>query len=149
VARSSSRGRGTEPIQLLLVEDHPQVSLALAAAFSTVADIDLVGTARTVAECVPAAVRLRPDVVLLDRRLPDGDGIDAIGRLLEQSPASRVLVFTGSADRTVVSRVMAAGGAGVVLKAGPLEDLLRTIRDVAAGHDSFDVELPTRLAGDQ
>ncbi|GAB2996630.1 response regulator transcription factor [Amycolatopsis acidiphila] len=134
----------TGPIRLLLVEDHSQVAMALGAAFETVPDIELVGQARAVHEAVSATGEHQPDVVLLDRRLPDGDGIEAIGRLREQCPAARVLVFTGGADRSVADRVAAAGGAGLLLKAGLLEDLLDTIRRVAAGEDSFDVDLPGR-----
>lgn len=134
------------PIRLLLVEDHSQVAMALGAAFETVQDIELVARVRAIEEAVVATGEHLPDVVLLDRRLPDGDGIDAIGRLREQSPASRVLVFTGGADRAVVERVAAAGGAGLLLKAGLLEDLLNTIRRIAAGEDSFDIELPGRPA---
>lgn len=120
--------------------------MALDAAFETVADIDLVARARTIAEAVSATGEHRPDLVLLDRRLPDGDGIDAIGRLREQSPGTRVLVFTGGADRVIAERVVAAGGDGLVLKAGLLDDLLDTIRRVAAGEKSFDVDLPGRQA---
>ena len=142
VVPSSSTG----PIRLLLVEDHAQVAMALGAAFEVVPDIELVARARGVEEAVAAAGEHRPDVVLLDRRLPDGDGIEAIARLREQSPDSRVLVFTGGADRAVAERVAAAGGAGLLLKAGLLDDLLGTIRRVAAGEDSFDVDLPGRPA---
>ncbi|HVV07642.1 response regulator transcription factor [Amycolatopsis sp.] len=142
VPTSSPSGPETGPIRLLLVEDHSQVALALGSAFETVPDIELVGQARGVAEALAATGKHRPDVVLLDRRLPDGDGIEAIGRLREQSPDSRVLVFTGGADRSVIERVAAAGGAGLLLKAGLLEDLVATIRKVAAGEDAFDVDLP-------
>jgi DNA-binding NarL/FixJ family response regulator len=134
--------QGSSPIRLLLVEDHSQVAMAMVAAFTTVPDIELIDLAHTIEGSVTATRTHQPDVVLLDRRLPDGDGIDAIGRLLEASPASRVLVFTGSADRTVVTRVAAAGGAGVLLKAGLLDDLLDSIRRVAAGEDSFDIDPP-------
>jgi DNA-binding NarL/FixJ family response regulator len=131
-------------IQLLLVEDSSLVAMALGSAFETVADIELVGQARSIEEAVAATARLRPDVVLLDRRLPDGDGIDAIGSLRATAPETRVLVFTGHADEAMVARVVAAGGAGLVLKAGLLEHLLDTIRRVAAGQDSFDVD-PSQL----
>ncbi|WP_460526431.1 response regulator [Flindersiella endophytica] len=130
------------PIRLLLAEDHSVVAMALESAFEIEADIELVGTAKLIEEAVAAAGRSRPDVILLDRRLPDGDGVDAIGRLHAASPGTRVLVFTGYATQAIVDRVAAAGGAGLVLKAGSLlDDLLDTIRRVAAGQDHFDVDL--------
>jgi DNA-binding NarL/FixJ family response regulator len=126
-------------IRLLLVDDHPQVVLAMTAAFDDVPDIELVATASSIDGAVAETARHRPDVLLLDRRLPDGDGVEAIGRLLEQAPDVRVLVFTGAADRQTADRVARAGGAGLLLKAGVLEDMLSTIRSVAGGASSFDI----------
>ncbi|QIS20006.1 response regulator [Nocardia terpenica] len=132
---------GGDSVRLLLVEDHPMVSIALRAAFELVEDIDLVATAGSVAATIATASELRPQVILLDRRLPDGDGIDAIPRLRSVCPESRVLVFTGYATRAMVDRVMAVGGAGLVLKDGMFEDLAAVIRRVAAGQDCFDTTL--------
>ena len=136
-------GSHSEPasrvVRLLLVDDHPLVVTAMTAAFEDVADIELVATASSVADAVAATARHRPDVVLLDRRLPDGDGVDAIGRLRDEVPGVRVLVFTGAAERSTADRVADAGGAGILLKAGVLDDMLDTIRNVAAGASSFDV----------
>jgi DNA-binding NarL/FixJ family response regulator len=136
-------GTHSEPasrvIRLLLVDDHPLVVTAMIAAFEDVPDIELVGTASTVADAVAATAEHRPAVVLLDRRLPDGDGVEAIGRLLAAAPGVRVLVFTGDADRATADRVADAGGAGILLKAGVLDDMLDTIHRVADGASSFDV----------
>lgn len=132
------------PIRLLLVEDHALVATALEAAFEIVEDIDLVARTRTIEEAVAATREHRPDLVILDRQLPDGDGIDAIGRLREQSPGTRILVFTGGADRAMADRVRAAGGDGLALKAGLLDELLGTIRRVAAGEKYFNVDLSAR-----
>jgi DNA-binding NarL/FixJ family response regulator len=140
----NSEPNAPEPIRLLLVEDHAQVAMALTAAFEIVEDIDLVARARTIEEAVSAAAQQQPDLVLLDRLLPDGDGVDAIGRLREQNPAARVLIFTGGADRATADRVRAAGGVGLVLKAGLLDELFGTIRRVAAGGESFDIDLLER-----
>jgi DNA-binding NarL/FixJ family response regulator len=126
-------------IRLLLVDDHPLVVTAMTAAFEDVPDIELVGTASSIADAVAATAEHRPEVVLLDRRLPDGDGVTAIGRLLDAAPDVRVLVFTGDADRTTADRVADAGGAGILLKAGVLDDMLDTIHRVAGGASSFDV----------
>lgn len=134
--------KGTGRIRLLLVEDHSMVTMALASAFEVTDDIVLVAQVTSIAEALDAAERAHPDVVLLDRRLPDGDGIDAIAPLLLRSPGSRVLVFTGVADAADAARVAEAGGAGLLLKAGTLDGLLDTVRRVAAGHDAFDVGGP-------
>lgn len=126
------------PIRLLLVEDHVQLAIALTAGFETVDDIDVVGQAGTVEEAVSATLEHRPDLVLLDRLLPDGDAVESIGRLREQHPSTTVLVFTGEADRAIADRVRAAGGNGLVQKAGRLDELVRTIRRVAGGADAFE-----------
>ncbi|MBK1785945.1 response regulator [Prauserella cavernicola] len=136
--------RDSTRLRLLLVEDHSMVAMALGSAFDTVDDIVLVGHVASVKQAVAATERQRPDVVLLDRRLPDGDGIDAIARLRAGSPQTRVLIFTGAADPGLAERIAEAGGAGLLLKAGLLEDLLDTIRRVAAGQDVFDVDSPGR-----
>lgn len=126
-------------IRLLLVDDHALVVMAMTAAFEDVRDVELVGTASTAEDAVAQTSLHRPEVVLLDRRLPDGDGVDAIGPILEAAPETRVLLFTGAADQAIADRVADAGGAGLLLKAGVLEDMLDTIRRVAAGNSSFDV----------
>ncbi|QWF76856.1 response regulator transcription factor [Amycolatopsis sp. CA-230715] len=124
-------------VRLLLVEDHDMVADALALAFDEVEDVEVVARARSVAETVVAAERHRPSVVLLDRRLSDGDAVASIGEILEASPDSRVLVYTGDANRALADRVVVAGGSGLVLKAGPFGDLVGAIRRVADGYGVF------------
>jgi DNA-binding NarL/FixJ family response regulator len=117
------------------------VVVALHSAFELVEDIEVVATTGSIAETVSTASRILPDLILLDRRLPDGNGIDAITVLRRVSPQARVLVFTGDADRDTLNRVIEAGGAGLVLKTGLFDDLLGIIRRVAAGENYFDVDL--------
>lgn len=117
------------------------VVVALNSAFELVDDIDVVATTGSIADTVATAARLLPDLILLDRRLPDGNGIDAIAMLRRVSPQARVLVFTGDADRETLDRVIEAGGAGLVLKTGLFDDLLDVIRQVAAGGNYFDADL--------
>src|SRR5436305_14708823 len=109
---------GGAPIRLLLAEDHPMVVTALRSAFELVEDVEIVETTGSVAATIDATGRSQPDVVLLDRRFPDGDGIAAIGRLRSACPATRVLVFTGDANQAMLERTAAAGGAGLVRKTG-------------------------------
>lgn len=124
-------------VRLLLVEDHDMVADALELAFDEVEDVEVVARARSVAETVAAAGRYRPSVVLLDRRLSDGDAVSSIGEILEASPDSRILVYTGDANRALADRVVVAGGSGLVLKAGPFGDLVGAIRRVADGQGVF------------
>jgi DNA-binding NarL/FixJ family response regulator len=128
-------------VRLLLVEDHELVRQAFSLAFEEVPDIDLVGLAGLVEEGIAAARQHQPDVVLLDRRLPDGDAIDAIGRFREASPACQVLILTGYADDEIVARVVEAGAAGLALKGGQVDNLTEVIRRVAGGERAFPPEL--------
>jgi DNA-binding NarL/FixJ family response regulator len=132
-----------KPVRVLLVEDHDMVAEALGAAFDEVPDVELVERANSLAGALDATRRLSPDVILLDRRMPDGDGIDIIGDLRANAPGTRVLVFTGDASGAILARVIDAGGAGLLLKSGMFEDLLQAIRLVAAGHVMFESGLLT------
>ncbi len=129
------------PIRVLLVEDHKMVAEALGAAFEEFPEIDLVASEESLTDGLIAAAAHRPDIVLLDRRLPDGDGIEAIARLRDVSPSSRVLVLTGDANSAIAARILEVGGAGLLLKSGLLDELVTAIRTVAAGDVVIDPEL--------
>ncbi|WP_181775420.1 response regulator [Amycolatopsis pittospori] len=129
------------PIRVLLVEDHKMVAEALGAAFEEFPEIDLVASVESLADGMVAAAAHRPDIVLLDRRLPDGDGIEAIAGLRDVSPSSRVLVLTGDANSAIAARILEVGGAGLLLKSGVLDELVTAIRTVAAGDVVIDPEL--------
>ncbi|MEV4174617.1 response regulator transcription factor [Nonomuraea sp. NPDC049709] len=120
-------------IRLVLVEDHAMVAEAIGLALGRAPDIDVVAQAGTIAGALADTGRCQPDVVVLDRRLPDGDGIAAIGRLAAVAPRTRVLVLTGEATASVAARVVAAGGAGLVVKSSRLGELESAVREVAAG----------------
>ncbi|HZG05527.1 MAG TPA: response regulator transcription factor [Streptomyces sp.] len=120
------------PIRVVLVEDHDMVAEAIGMALDQAADMEVVARSRSIASALADTRRCRPDVVVLDRRLPDGDGITAIGRLGEAAH-TRVLVLTGEATAAVVTRVIEAGGAGLVLKSSRLDELEAAVRQVAAG----------------
>jgi DNA-binding NarL/FixJ family response regulator len=129
------------PIRVLLVEDHKMVAEALGAAFEEFPEIQLVASVESLAHGMIAAEEHLPDIVLLDRRLPDGDGIEAIARLRAVSPLSRVLVLTGDANSAIAARILEVGGAGLLLKSGLLDELITAIRTVAAGDVIIDPEL--------
>jgi DNA-binding NarL/FixJ family response regulator len=128
--------------RVVLVEDHDMVAEAMALAMRRAEDIEIVGRARSIATALTEVRKHAPDVVLLDRRLPDGDAIDAIGPLSELG--ARVLMLTGEATSTVAARVAEAGGCGLVLKSAGLDELEDAVRRVAEGEAVFGAEF---LAG--
>lgn len=118
------------------------VAEAMTLAMGQADGIEVVGRAHSVASALAEVQRCRPDVVLLDRRLPDGDGIDAIARL--GATGGRVLVLTGDATASVAARVAEAGGSGLLLKSSGLDELETAVRRVADGEAVFGPEF---LAG--
>jgi DNA-binding NarL/FixJ family response regulator len=130
------------PTRVVLVEDHDMVAEAMTLAMQRSDDIEIVARARSIESAMTEVRRCSPDVVLLDRRLPDGDAIDAIGPLSRHG--ARVLMLTGEATATVAARVAEAGGCGLVLKSAGLDELEDAVRRVADGEAVFGAEF---LAG--
>jgi len=120
------------------------VAEAIGLALEQVSDIRIVTRCGSIAAAMVDISRCLPDVVVLDRRLPDGDGIEAIAQLEKEAPGTRVLVLTGEATAAMAARVAEAGGAGLLLKSAGLEELQTAVRRGAAGGGGFAPEL---LAG--
>lgn len=139
------------PIRILLVDDHEVVRLGLRAVLEVEPDLEVVGDADTAGRGVVAAVRLRPDLVLLDVVLPDRSGIEACREIRAAHPDVRVLMLTSFGDETAVLSSLLAGASGYLLKNAPRADLLAAIRGVAAGGTLLDPAVETvvrqRLAG--
>ncbi|RKT56245.1 response regulator transcription factor [Saccharothrix australiensis] len=123
-------------IRVLLVEDHDMVAEAIGLALQQAGGVEVVATVRSVAAALASAERHLPDVVVLDRRLPDGDGIAAIAAL--RARGAQVLVLTGEATPAIAARVVDEGGAGLVLKSSRLDELTAAVRRVAGGEAVFD-----------
>jgi DNA-binding NarL/FixJ family response regulator len=121
-------------------DSYPLVRL-LEIAFEVEDDLEIVGVARNGVEVVGVCSQVRPDVLLLDLAMPLRDGLDALPLVLEASPGTRVIVYTGFASETVVERALAAGASEVVLKGGAPSELARRIRFVHdASASSADLE---------
>jgi two-component system response regulator DevR len=133
------------PLRLLLIDDSEVVRMGLRALLTTAGGIEIVGDAATVAAGVAACERLRPDVVLLDIRLPDGNGVDACRRLLQIAPDTRVLILTSVLDDTIVDDAIRAGAHGYLLKEIDGRGLVNAIRDVAAGKSILDPAVTARV----
>jgi len=124
---SAARG----PIRLLLVDDHPVVRDGLRGVFADDPDFEVVGEAGNGAEAVARVERLGADVVLMDLRMPEMGGVEAIQRLREVAPAVRVLVLTTYDTDSDVLPAIEAGATGYLLKDAPRDELIRAVRSPA------------------
>jgi DNA-binding NarL/FixJ family response regulator len=131
----------TRPIRVLVVDDHELLSSALGANFAHDGRTEVVGTARSIAEGVRAAAALLPDVILTDRRLPDGDMDEHIAELRAASPSSRVVLMTGWPTQRSSLAALDAGVRGIISKSQPVAHILDTIARVMAG----DLVVPSTL----
>jgi DNA-binding NarL/FixJ family response regulator len=120
-------------VRILLVDDQPLVRAALQMVISEAPDLDLVGEAGSGAEAVRMAEDLRPDVVLMDLRMPGMDGIEATRHIVTGAGHARVLVLTTFDDDDHVYGALRAGACGFLVKDMALDDILDAIRVVAAG----------------
>ncbi|SDM20498.1 response regulator [Nonomuraea jiangxiensis] len=117
----------------MIVDDHPVVRDGLRGMFEHVADIEVVAAVADGFEALAMARRVRPHVVLMDLRMPGLDGVGAIERLRVDHPEIKVIVLTTYDTDADVTRAMAAGVAGYLLKDAPREELHRAVRTAAAG----------------
>ncbi|SPL91203.1 two-component system response regulator [[Actinomadura] parvosata subsp. kistnae] len=120
-------------MRLMIVDDHPVVRDGLRGIFEGVPDIEVVAEAGDGHEALARARSAAPDVVLMDLRMPGLDGVGAIERLAADHPGIRVVVLTTYDTDADVSRALAAGVAGYLLKDAPREELQAAVRTAAAG----------------
>ena len=132
-------------IRLLIVDDHPVVRDGLRGMFAGDAEFEVVGEAADGAEALTAAESLRPDVILMDLRMPGVDGATAIRRLAERGIPSRVLVLTTYDTDGDVVPAIEAGVTGYLLKDAPREELLRAVRAAYRGESVLASSVAARL----
>jgi len=121
------------PIRVLLADDQPLIRLGFRMVLSSAPDIELVGEAETGAAAVDLTTALRPDVVLMDVRMPGMDGIDATRRIVSESPQSRVLILTTFDLDEYAYAALNAGASGFLLKDAQPAELIAAIRTIARG----------------
>ena len=132
-------------ITVVVADDHPLVRSGIRAVCNTSADIELVGEAADGQQAIDEVQRLRPDVVLMDLEMPNLGGIAAIRRIVEDCPATTVLVLTMFDDDDSVAAAVAAGANGYLLKGSDGDDILAALRSAAAGQAVFGPALAVRL----
>ena len=119
-------------VRLLIADDHEVIRTGLATLLEG-SDIQIVGQATSGKEALKLAEQLKPDVVLLDIRMPDGDGLAALEKLRAKVPNSRVVMLSTYDNPTYIARAVALGASDFVLKGSTREALLETIMAAAAG----------------
>jgi DNA-binding NarL/FixJ family response regulator len=129
-------------IRVLVADDHPIVRSGIVALLETADDVEVVGEAATGLEAVDAALALRPDLVLMDLRMPGIDGDEATSRILAVDPGIRIVILTTYETDDSILTAIGAGASGYLLKAAPQEEILAGVRSVAAG----EVALAPRIA---
>ena len=137
-----------DEITTLIVDDHEVVREGLRLSLSRAPHIRVVGEASDGASAVEMAERRKPDVVIMDVRMPGMDGLEATKLLTERVPESKVLIFTAYSERSLLGRGLESGAKGYILKEAPHQTLVRAIEKVAQGEGYVDPALmPAFLAG--
>ncbi len=131
--------------RVLLVDDHEVVRLGLLTLINDQADMTVVGEAGTTADAIAAVERLRPDVVLMDIRMPGEGGIEATRQITARFAQTRVVMLTSFVDDELLVRAISAGAVGYVLKQVGNAELLRAIRAAASGEALLDPGTTARL----
>ena len=124
----------TRPITVLIADDHPVVRQGLHVLLSVQDDIDVVGEAADGEQAVAMAAQLKPDVILLDLKLPGMDGIGVLRELRDCGLATRALVLTSASDQALVTLAVQAGAAGFLYKDVDPDALVRALRSVHDGN---------------
>ncbi len=134
-----------DSVRVLIVDDHQVMATSLAQALENEADIAVVGIAGTLERTYAMVATSAPDVLLLDHRLPDGKGVEAVARLKEQRPSMAVIILTASDAEHLMVTAIEAGASGFLSKTRSLVELTSAVRMAAAGEAVISPEMLSRL----
>ena len=126
-----SRGRPRAPIRVLVADDDPALLASIASLLEDESSFELVATAADADEAIALAIRLRPDVALVDVRMPGGGGPRATSEILAGTPETAVIALSADGDRDSVLRMIAAGSSGYILKGGSAREILEALERAA------------------
>jgi two-component system response regulator DevR len=132
-------------VRVLIVDDHEGLATSLARAFDAEPDLTSVGVAGSIARAKVMITSTAPDVLLLDHRLPDGDGVSSIGELSALRPTMKIVILTASVGDHVLVTAMESGASGFLSKTRGLDEVTAAVRAAAAGEAVVSPELLARL----
>jgi DNA-binding NarL/FixJ family response regulator len=133
-------------IRVLIADDHPVVRTGLALMLNYESDMEVVAEASNGREAVALYGRHRPDVTLMDLRMPEMDGVEAITTIRRESPTARIILLTTYDGDEDIYRALRAGAPAYLLKDAPFSEILQAIRAVHAGQKHITVEVGAKLA---
>ena len=133
-------------ISILTADDHPLLRDGIAARVNNEGDMRIVAEASTGREAIERFREHKPDVTLMDLRMPDMDGIEAMEQIIAQYPDARIIVLTTYSGDALIVRALKAGAQGYLLKAQLRKELLETIRSVHAGRKRIAAEVASEVA---
>lgn len=135
-----------DPIRVLVVDDHPVVRMGLGSMLDSQKGISVVGTVASGREALSCLARLHPDVVLMDLRMPEMDGVDAIIALRAADANIKILVLTNYQMDEDIFKALQAGALGYLVKSAPQEEIVTAIRSVNQGKRCIPPAIAVKLA---
>jgi DNA-binding NarL/FixJ family response regulator len=141
----NGRGSSTAPTRVAIVDDHQLVRVGLRDLLEDAPDIEVVGEAANGQEALLLCSRLKPDLVLMDVRMPEMDGLVATREIKQRHPEISVMMVTMHENPDYLLEALKAGAAGYVLKDGLRQEVITAVRRVREGESSLDPELAARL----
>ncbi|HEV3473264.1 MAG TPA: response regulator transcription factor [Actinomycetota bacterium] len=135
----------TDPVRVVLVDDHDLLRRGIRTMLETEADIEVVGEASDGSEALALVEETVPDVVLVDVIMPKQDGIEATREIKDSFPNVAVLVLSGHDEQRFVFDALKAGASGYLLKTADLEEVVATVRSVAKGEVSLDPQFASQV----
>lgn len=136
----------SHPIRILLADDHPSLRDGLASILHSQPDLTVVAEAGTGREAVEKARLFSPDVLIVDLRMPDGDGIQTIKELAASNPSTKILVLTTYDNEEDIFSALEAGARGYILKDTTRQEIIEAVRQIHAGNRFLPPAVAARLA---
>jgi DNA-binding NarL/FixJ family response regulator len=136
----------TVKIRVMSVDDHPLMHEGVAAVIDDQPDMALIAKASGGADALAVFREAQPDVTLMDLRLQDGSGIDAMSAILSEFPKARIIILTMSQANAEIQRALKSGASGYMLKTTPSKELVNAIRKVHSGKKHIPQEIAANLA---